>query len=164
MKKYYVPIGIIALGIVAGVVAFLIKPEMFSFIKLGGSGSSVSSPQSDEFVSVFLTNNQVYFGKISNVDSNYPTLKDVYYLRVQTSLVPADTSGNTGVTVEGKNKTTPTPPPQGKQELTLVKLGNELHGPTDEIRLNKDQILYIEQLKKDSKVVVAILQYEAKNK
>jgi len=48
--------------------------------------------------------------------------------------------------------------PQG--ELSLVKLGNELHGPTDAMHINRDQILFIEDLKDDSNVFQAITNYK----
>lgn len=146
-----------------GTIVYILRPETFSFVSFAKpQPTEASSEKSSKFVSVFLTNNQIYFGKISNLDSNYPTLKDVYYLRVQKTLVPADEADTaTGVKVEDKKKA---PLPQQKDELTLVKLGNELHGPTDEIKFNRDQILYIEDLREDSKVVKAITQYEAKNK
>lgn len=38
----------------------------------------------------------------------------------------------------------------------LVKLGDELHGPKDEMRINRDQVLLWENLKGDSKVTDAI--------
>jgi len=43
-----------------------------------------------------------------------------------------------------------------KTKLELVKLGNELHGPEDQMSVNRDQILFIEKLKADSQVVKTI--------
>lgn len=51
-----------------------------------------------------------------------------------------------------------------KQELALIKLGDELHGPEDEIKINRDNILYIETLKEDGKVVQAIKTRRKRNK
>ena len=42
-------------------------------------------------------------------------------------------------------------------EFTLIKLGGELHGPKDQMTINRNQILFIEELKADSKVVTAIV-------
>jgi len=91
-----------------------------------------------DYQAVFLTNNQVYFGQLSREGSSYPTLRDIYYLRITTALQPRD----------------PNAAPQ--QQVNLVKLGNELHGPQDEMRINRDHILFIEDLKADSQVVTAI--------
>lgn len=46
--------------------------------------------------------------------------------------------------------------------FSLVKLGNELHGPEDKMSINLSQVLFVEDLKVDSKVVEAIRAYELK--
>lgn len=97
-----------------------------------------SKTAAGDYQAVFLTNNQVYFGKISKEASQYPILRDIYYLRVTTQLQPAETGA-------------PVAP-----AINLVKLGNELHGPMDEMRINREHILFIEDLKPDSQVVAAI--------
>ena len=108
---------------------------------------AVNSNPSD-YQAVFLINGQVYFGKLSSESSQFPILRDIYYLQVQEVLQPAQTK-------DGKAT-------QEKQQgVSLVKLGGELHGPTDEMRLNRDQILLIENLREDSNVVKAIAEYQA---
>jgi len=87
---------------------------------------------------VFLTSGQVYYGKLSRNQGQFYKLQDVYYIRVNTS--------------EDKAKA---------PDLTLVKLGNEIHGPEDAIYLNRDHILYIEDLKSDGQVVKAIAEAKA---
>mgnify|MGYP001567471508 CR=1 FL=1 len=91
------------------------------------------------YQAVFLTNDQVYFGKLSKIDSSYPVLRDVYYLQVTQALQPRDS--NTPAT-----------------NINLVKLGGELHGPKDEMVINRDHILFFEDLKDDSQIVTAIAQ------
>jgi hypothetical protein len=44
----------------------------------------------------------------------------------------------------------------GSRQFQLIKLGNELHGPTDKMYINRSQVLFYEQLRKDSQVVVNI--------
>jgi hypothetical protein len=83
---------------------------------------------------VFLTSGQVYYGKIAHARGQFYKLQDVYYIRVNP---------------QQEDKTKP-------PDLTLVKLGNEIHGPEDAIYLNRDHILYIEDLKEDGQVVKAI--------
>jgi hypothetical protein len=90
----------------------------------------------DRYQAVFLSNNQVYFGKISNVNSDYVDLNDIYYLQVQQSVQPSDKNAN--------------------PQVSLAKLGSELHGPEDRMRINRDQILFWENLKDNGKVVEAI--------
>ena len=92
---------------------------------------------------VFLSNGQVYFGHALNKDSQYVTLSDVYYLQLKENETPADQleTGDTNT---------------NKQNISLMKLGNELHGPEDEMTINRDHILFIEDLKSSSPVVKAI--------
>jgi hypothetical protein len=99
-----------------------------------------------EFQAVFLTNGQVYFGKLSNLNHKYITINDVYYLQVQssTSLQGASNSTNTS-----------------DSQVSLVKLGNELHGPQDEMYIANDQMLFWENLKPSGKVTQAIDKYQA---
>jgi hypothetical protein len=87
---------------------------------------------------VFLTDGQVYFGKLENENRSFAVLKNVYYLKVSSGLqqgVDALTARN----------------------LNLIKLGGEAHGPESEMFISKDQILFIENLKEGSTVVQAIL-------
>lgn len=108
---------------------------------------------------VFLTNGQVYFGQLSNPDAQYATLKDVYYLQlqqVQTPPVQAQIDpNNPDVGAQVVDAPVPQPP-----QLTLIKFGTELHGPEDYMQLNRDHILFWEELRDDSSVVRAIVDYK----
>lgn len=88
---------------------------------------------------VFLTNGQVYFGYITNnPDSQVIHMKSVYYIKAQDLIQQTtDTSSD-------------------KKKIALVKLGNELHGPTDEIFISASQVLFFENMKQDSKISQAI--------
>ncbi len=99
----------------------------------------------DQYQAVFLNDGrQVYFGKISSVDSSWLTLEDVYYLQIEQQIQP-----------KGKEA--------GEQQpkITLVKLGNELHGPEDTIVFSRESVMFWENLKSQdsSKVVEAIEKY-----
>jgi len=94
------------------------------------------------YQAVFLDNGQVYFGKLYAENSQYPVLKDIYYLQVTQPPQPLR---------EGE-----TPP----ANINLVKLGAELHGPADEMRINRDHILFIEDLTSGSRVMQAIVQFQ----
>jgi hypothetical protein len=98
-----------------------------------------------EYQAVFLTNGQVYFGKLSRVDDRYVKLNNIYYLQTQQTVQP------------GTNQQQQQQQPQ----LSLAKLGSELHGPEDAMYVNKDQVLFWENLKDDGKVVKAIKDYQA---
>lgn len=86
---------------------------------------------------VFLTNGQVYFGYVSDPAGQIVTLKNIYYLKT----VDANSSENTNVVdASGNNK------------VILVKFGNEVHGPNDIMHINRDQILFYEDMKSNSKI------------
>lgn len=93
------------------------------------------------YQAVFLSNGQVYFGKASSLNAKYVTLRDVYYLQVSQTLQPS--SG------------------QQAQSLSLAKLGTaELHKPKDEMKINRDHVIFVEDLDEDSQVVQAIERYK----
>lgn len=132
--------------------------------------SNMVELNSDKYHAVFLSNGQVYFGLLSNYNTANPKLSDIYYLQLAQS-PQAATEGQPATenaeTTEGENTE-----PEGQvleqpgqatsdQGLTLIKLGEELHGPEDSMILNKEQVLFIEQLKDDGKVVKAIEDYKA---
>ena len=98
-----------------------------------------------DWQAVFLTNGQVYFGKVVKSNQAEVIVEDIYYLQVTQPLQQ---------TAEGEKKANP------QNELSLVKLGSELHGPTDAMHINRDQILFIEDLKDDSSVTQAINNYK----
>jgi len=100
-----------------------------------------------EFQAVFLTNGQVYFGKLADLNNKYVTIKDIYYLQVQQSNNLQGAS----------NSTSP------NSQVSLAKLGNELHGPEDKMYIANDQMLFWENLKSDSKVVQAIDKYQSQH-
>lgn len=103
---------------------------------------------SGDWQAVFLSNGQVYFGKIANETREEVTLIDIYYLQITQ---PLQRSGEQAGQAAQQN------------ELALVELGNEIHGPTSKMRINRDHVLFIEDLKTDSKVVEAIEQSREEN-
>ena len=91
------------------------------------------------YQAVFLSNGQVYFGHLKNIETKSPVLTDIYYIQ---SNQQNPQSGNQAQ--------------QPQPQLSLVKLGNELHGPEDSMAIRADQVLFWENLKDDGKVVQAI--------
>jgi len=96
---------------------------------------------------VFLTNGQVYFGKIKNISKTYIDLQNIYYLNVNQQVQPNQKDSNSN----------------SNQSVSLVKLGCELHGPQDQMVINRDQITFWENLKTDGQVTKAIAQWIQQN-
>jgi hypothetical protein len=109
-----------------------------------------SAEKTSGYEAVFLTNGQVYFGKLSHAQDEYATLTDIYYLQVNGQ------NGQTGSAQQPAAGAAAT----DQSQLSLVKLGNELHGPVDSMQINRDQILFFEELKADGKVAQAIAEYK----
>jgi hypothetical protein len=101
------------------------------------------------YQAVFLTSGQVYFGKLSLLNTQYVTLTNIYYLQ----------GAGDGKNVQELEKNIATT--QGN--VSLVKLGCELHGPKDQMTINQDKITFWENLKTDGKVSKAIHTYEQQN-
>lgn len=117
------------------------------------SGKMTSNPyiDSNKYQAVFFTNGQVYFGKLKSLDNNYLQLKDVFYIQAAKS-----SSDNPQDASDAKEQ---------DNNMELVKLGSiEIHGPDDEMIINRDQVLFFENLKNDGKVSKTIEQYKASNK
>ena len=138
--------GVFASIVAIVVVVLIALYAISSFTSLNILGLNPQAT-SDNWKAVFLSNGQVYFGKVENERTNPVVLKDIYYLQVTQPLQQVG---------EGQRPVTAQEP-----QLSLVKLGNELHGPEDQMRINKDHILFVEDLKGDSRVVEAINNYIA---
>jgi len=136
---------VLAIVIVLAVLGVVFRDKVFT--KISSKVGIVSG-----FQAVFLTNGQVYFGKLSDAEEKYVKMEDIYYLQV-TPVLQTKTEGQPGSQAATDQ--------QQQQQLSLVKLGNELHGPMDKMFINRDQILFIETLKDDGKVMQAIKDYES---
>lgn len=127
--------------LVVSLIVFLLWGMWSLFLK----GSGVDSVKSNQYQAVFLTNGQVYFGKLRSSSDSFYTLSDVFYLQA-TQTDPtnpqktADTSSN----------------------VQLIKLGNEVHGPEDSMMIDKRQVLFFENLKTDGKVAKTITDFNNK--
>jgi len=137
-------LSVIVIILIVGIGAYYVQNGTFfpnQIIKDSGSGIS-------DYSAVFLTNGQVYFGKINTDNSQEIDITSIYYLQVNQAIQNSSTAS-------------PTPTPSASDtNVVLVKLGNELHGPNDRMRINKSQVLFTESLKTDSKVVTAINNYK----
>lgn len=164
--------AVVIIALVVGGYALVSSGALDGILKREKSGEvkTAAPATASGYVAVFLSNKQVYFGRLKDAESTFPTLTDVFYLRVTQTLAPGTAGSVQDVSVvkAGKDTKDKTATPaaaaqQLKNQLTLIKLGAEIHGPTDSIRINRDQILFVETLKDDSKVVKAINDYRQKN-
>ncbi len=115
-------------------------------IGFGGTKSEASYVDSNKLQAVFLQTGQVYFGKIdkNTMSSKSFVLSKIYYLQTSNGSTTAATStSNTNV--------------------SLVKLGCELHAPYDQMVINRDQVTFWENLQDNGQVAKAVATFEKDN-
>ncbi len=95
----------------------------------------------DRIQVVVLSSGQTYFGKLKNTEGTFLTLENVYYSKADE--LPAD------ATEEQRAATA--------SNSTLVKMGSEVYGPENTLKLRADQVIFWQNLREDSKVAKAIL-------
>lgn len=134
-----------SLGRVLAILLVIVSVAVLAWfgLKALSAATADSSVKSKQYQAVFLTNGQVYFGKVSHTDSSYVKLTDIYYLQVQQQVQPKDQNSSQ------------------QPQVSLAKLGGELHGPEDVMYISRQQVLFWENLKDDGKVVKAIKDYKA---
>lgn len=105
--------------------------------------SAVVSPKAKDWYAVKLVDGEVFYGQIEDTKADPVVMANVYYNYDQAKAKEAgagaaENSGN----------------------LRLVKRGKETHGPAGTMDIVRTQVLFMEPLKSDSKVLKAILEYE----
>lgn len=127
-------------------IVVLIVAMLFSLVFNQGKDSKESGyVNKDQYQAVFLNGGQVYFGKVTDLNSKYINLNDIYYLRVNQQVQP-DQQQNTNA-----------------NDISLVKLGCELHGPEDSMVINREQVIFWENLKADGQVAKAVEEFVKAN-
>lgn len=119
---------------------------VLALLYFGGDKQSKLVDKS-KFQAIFLTNGQVYFGNVVNINDEYVDLKNIYYLSVNQQVQP-------GQNAQANNQ---------QSSISLVKLGCELHGPVDQMVISNDQVAFWENLKTDGQVSQKIDEWVAKN-
>lgn len=147
-KKTFNKLKSSPIGSLLGMVLFASALILFLAIIFGISTRSSESSyvQKDEYQAVFLEGGQVYFGKLKSMKDNHLNLVDVYYLNVNDQNVQPEQDS------------------AAQQNLSLIKLGCELHGPRDQMIINREHVLFWENLKNDSRVAEAIKEWQNQNK
>ncbi len=144
-SRYWLLLAVLmALLLVLVVLAAKIRP---------GSFVPPAIPDPAVYQLVVTTNSQLYYGKLTAVEGQWPVLRDVFYLRERPQELQAGKGAEKGA---GKGS--------GPQ-FNLTKLGSEeIHGSDDTLYLNRDQILYWVNLVPDSPVIKTIRQYKDQQK
>jgi len=138
--------GLRILNTILLVMVALIVGLIALYVAIGGDNSEKKYVDKTKFQAVFLNGGQVYFGKVRALNDRYITMDNIYYLRVNQQVQPNQTETNAA-----------------NQDVSLAKLGCELHGPTDSMVINREQVLFWENLKADGQVTKAVTAYVKAN-
>jgi hypothetical protein len=97
------------------------------------------------FYAVFLDDKEAFVGQITEVTQAQISMKNIFYLTFEAT----DSSGK------------PITNPQAADfKPTIKKLGQEIWGPKDFVRIDRIKVLYYTQLRPDSPIVKAIDNYQ----
>ena len=93
------------------------------------------------FQVVVLDTGEVFFGTVEKNSKRTIELTNVYYLPIDATdlFIPQINSS---------------------ESFSVIKIGNELHGPEDSMYITKAHIVFIQNLKEDSRIVAAIEEYQ----
>lgn len=131
-------------GVIAAVVAVVIL--LIAALVFAATGNNVKQESSyvdtNKLQAVFLNTGQVYFGNIKALNSKYVELTNIYYLQ---------TSSN------GQNQQ------NANSNVSLVKLGCELHEPYDKMIINQSSVTFWENLQDGGQVAKAVTAFEKQN-
>ncbi len=142
-SRFWGNLPVLSIVLLYSLTILIIALAIYAFVignRVNGQDKYVAK---DKYQAVFLNGGQVYFGKVTTANSKYLTLNDIYYLKVNQAVQPGQ---------EPKSS-----------DISLVKLGCELHGPYDQMVINNDQVIFWENLKDDGQVVKAVKQFQQQN-
>lgn len=143
-KMSYMNLQVASVGLIFCIAILILALVGYVVFGLGSPAPASRFVNKTRMQAVFLNGGQVYFGHISNLSDKFMRVSDIYYLRVNQAVQP-----------DGSSK--------GNQDVSLVKLGCELHGPDDSMVINQQQVIFWENLKTDGQVAKAVADYNKQN-
>lgn len=135
--------------LIATILAVIIAAIIATVAWLAISSAKNSETGIDEskYQAVFFSTGQVYFGKLEVMNDKHLRLTDVFYIQSN----PADSSST-----EGEDPTSAEASTMG-----LIKLGEEVHAPEDKIVINREHVLFYENIRPEGRVAQLIEDYKS---
>lgn len=137
------PAGLIK--VVIFILAALVIGATVYFLFFRSKGEA-GPPRAADWYAVKLTDGEIFYGQIADVKADPVVMNNVYYNYDQTKQTGAGKDLSRTAEETGN--------------IRLVKRGKETHGPDGSMDIVRAQVLFMEPLKADSKVLQAILEYE----
>ena len=130
--------------LIGAALAVLLVALVVAISTSGKANNESKYVDTSKLQAVFLNTGQVYFGNVKKLNSKYLVLTNIYYLQT-TNNGSSNAQNNSGTNV------------------TLVKLGCELHEPFDQMVINRDQVTFWENLQDNGQVAKAVSTFEKQN-
>lgn len=105
------------------------------------SKGSETGIDNSKYQAVFMSNGQIYFGKLSDFNESSFKITKIYYPQAQSTGEETTTNVN-----------------DEQSSIQLFRVTDGVHGPEDQMIITKSQILYYENLESNSKVTQLIEQ------
>lgn len=135
-------------GVVAAVAAIVVLLIGITLLLYANNTSTKDTESSyikgNKLQAVFLNTGQVYFGNINVLNNNFFVLNNIFYLQSNSSSGSSTTSSSSS----------------SNSNVTLVKLGCELHMPYDQMVINRSQVTFWENLQSNGQVSKAVATWE----
>lgn len=137
----------VSLNILKQVIIFVLLLAILYFmyvfiVKPSNEQGNVVNEEKSGWYSVKLVDGAIYYGQIENTAADPVIVKNVYYNYDQ---------------LKGEEAKEPE---KNSTNIRLVKRGKETHGPEGTMEVVRSQVLFMEPMREDSKVLKAILEYE----
>ncbi len=137
--------------LVVFILAILVVGATVYSLFFRSKGAAVN-PKTKDWYAIKLVDGEIFYGQVFDVKADPVVIDNVYYdydqaREAKAAKDQASTAKETGLSAQAGN-------------LRLVKRGKETHGPAGSMNVVRAQVLYLEALKSDSKVLKAILEYE----
>ena len=124
-----------------GGVIVLLVVAVILVIAFSAPKSQAGYVMTNKLQAIFLNTGQVYFGNIKEINPQFLVLENIYYLQTNNSSGSSSSSAASG-------------------NVSLVKLGCELHAPYDQMVINMQEVTFWENLQSTGQVAKAVAQYQ----
>lgn len=131
------------MGMLAAIVILIVAVIILIGV---GPKSEDSYVDTGKLQAVFLNTGQVYFGNVKKLNEKYLILTNIYYLQT------ANNSSSSAASSSNSNT-----------NVTLVKLGCELHEPYDQMVINRTSVTFWENLQSGGQVAQAVSTFQKQN-
>jgi hypothetical protein len=133
------------MGLLGAIVILIVG--VILFVAAGQPKSEDSYVDTTKLQAVFLNTGQVYFGNIKSLNDKYLVVTNIYYLQ----------TANNGASSSSASSSS------ANTNVTLVKLGCELHEPYDKMVINRTSVTFWENLQDGGQVAKAVSTFQKQN-